>query len=275
MTKIHETAIRTNPKRGVPKTPLLSLVNVDKVFGVDTVALRRFSLTVDEGDFLSLLGPSGCGKTTALRVIAGLIRPTSGKVHWSGEHSRGEIGYVFQEPTLMPWATVEDNVWLPLRLRGESRQEARGRIDDVLSLVGLSSFARHYPRELSSGMKMRVSIARAIVTRPKLILMDEPFAALDEITRFKLNDDLLDLKERIGCTIVFVTHSVFESVFLSNRVVVMAARPGRVSEEIAIDPDRARDDRFRTSAEYAALCRSVSAALQDAMGGVLAEGSGS
>lgn len=273
MTKTSKISFSSvNPKRGVPRDPLLSLVNVEKRFDKNVLALSKFSLTVNDGDFLSLLGPSGCGKSTALRIIADLIRPTDGLVRWTGAHEQSDISFVFQEPTLMPWASVEDNVWLPLRLNGEPKPLVRERIDEMLSLVGLSSFAGHYPRELSSGMKMRVSIARAMVTRPKLILMDEPFAALDEITRFKLNDDLLDLKERIGCMVVFVTHSVFESVFLSDRVVVMAARPGRVWQEFSIDVERGRDEAFRTSSEYAALCRSISGALKDAMQSAGAQG---
>ncbi len=166
----------------------------------------------------------------------------------------------------MPWATVEDNVWLPLRLKGASKHSVRGEIMDTLKLVGLEKFARSYPRELSGGMKMRVAIARALVTHPKLILMDEPFAALDEITRFKLNNDLLEMKEKIGCTVVFVTHSVFESVFLSDRIVIMAARPGRVIRELQVDAPYPRDDVFRTSPEYAAHTREASDALHQAMG---------
>jgi NitT/TauT family transport system ATP-binding protein len=239
---------------------------VDKVFGTDVVALRGMSLQVSAGDFVSLLGPSGCGKSTALRLIAGLIHPTAGRIAWSGEHGAGDLGVVFQEPTLMPWATVAENVWLPFRLRGRTFREARDEVIGALGLVGLETFADAYPRELSGGMKMRVAIARAMVTNPRLILMDEPFAALDEITRFRLNDDLLAMKAETGCTIVFVTHSVFESVFLSNRIAVMAARPGRVIEELAVDAPYPRTEEFRTSAEYAAQCRATSEALHAAMG---------
>ena len=245
---------------------LLTLQSVDKVFAGDVVALRDMSLEIREGDFLSLLGPSGCGKSTALRLIAGLSHPTSGRIRWDGMSEDGALGVVFQEPTLMPWATVEDNVWLPMRLKGASKSSVRGEIMDTLKLVGLEKFARAYPRELSGGMKMRVAIARALVTHPKLILMDEPFAALDEITRFKLNNDLLEMKEKIGCTVVFVTHSVFESVFLSDRIVIMAARPGRVIRELQVDAPYPRDDEFRTSAEYAAHTRAASDALHEAMG---------
>lgn len=166
----------------------------------------------------------------------------------------------------MPWATVTDNVLLPFRLSGQIGAETRDRAGEMLKLVGLENFAHAYPRELSGGMKMRVSIARALITHPRLMLMDEPFAALDEITRFRLNDDLLLLKEAIGCTVVFVTHSVFESVFLSNRIVIMAARPGRVIREVAVGTAYPRTDAFRTSAEYAQHCRAASDALHEAMG---------
>lgn len=245
---------------------LLELQGVTKVFGGEVTALSGLSLRVDEGDFLSLLGPSGCGKSTALRLIAGLTAPTRGRILWEGGQAGGDLSVVFQEPTLMPWATVEANVFLPFRLRGERLAEARPRIAEVLALVGLEGFARAYPRELSGGMRMRVSIARAIATNPRLILMDEPFAALDEITRQRLNDDLLALKARIGCTVIFVTHSVFESVFLSDRIVVMAPRPGRVVEEVAVDAPYPRDMAFRTSAAYAARTQVASTALLAAMG---------
>jgi NitT/TauT family transport system ATP-binding protein len=223
------------------------------------------SLDVAEGQFMSLLGPSGCGKSTVLRIIAGLGDATSGTVEWPSLEARPEIGFVFQEPTLMPWATVFANVYLPLRLQHVSKSEARDRVMEALGMVGLEKFADSYPRELSGGMKMRVSIARALITRPKLLLMDEPFAALDEITRFKLNNDLLRLWETFGWTVIFVTHSVFESVYLSERIVVMAARPGRVVEDIAIDAPYPRGDDFRTSPIYNQYCRQTSEALQAAM----------
>jgi NitT/TauT family transport system ATP-binding protein len=245
---------------------LLQMADVSKVFNGTVKALNGMNLTLNEGDFLSLLGPSGCGKSTALRLIAGLMRPTSGRIIWNGAHDRGDIGVVFQEPTLMPWTTVAKNVWLPFRLRGQSFASVQDRIANALELVGLQNFHNAYPRELSGGMKMRVSIARAFVTNPRLILMDEPFAALDEITRQKLNDDLLALKSKIGCTVLFVTHSVFESVFLSDRIVVMAARPGRVVQELAVDAPYPRDMAFRTSQAYAAHTHVVSDALRSAIG---------
>jgi len=253
------------------RPPVLRMQNVDKTFNGSVAALRQMSLTVNAGDFISLLGPSGCGKSTALRLIAGLMRPTSGRIIWEGEQKPDDLGVVFQEPTLMPWATVAKNVYLPFRLQGKSMASVRGRIDEVLHLVGLDRFASSYPRELSGGMKMRVSIARALVTNPRLILMDEPFAALDEITRQKLNNDLLSLKAQTGCTVIFVTHSVFESVFLSDRILVMAPRPGRVVREITVDAPYPRGLEFRTSPEYSAIARTASEALMSAMGGELME----
>ena len=245
----------------------MSLRHVGKTFSANIEALRDMSLTVAEGDFLSLLGPSGCGKSTALRLIAGLSDPTTGQIAWHGDQTDHSIGFVFQEPTLMPWATVERNVWLPFRLTGKSFSSVQDTIRESLALVGLENFAESYPRELSGGMKMRVSIARALATNPRIILMDEPFAALDEINRFRLNNDLLKLREKLGCTIIFVTHSVFESVFLSNRIAVMAARPGRVIRELEIGAPYPRDERFRTSADYVAHCRTTSEALQESMDG--------
>jgi NitT/TauT family transport system ATP-binding protein len=254
--------------------PLVSLRGVSKTFSNGTLALKDMSLDVSAGQFLSLLGPSGCGKSTALRIIAGLGEPSSGAIEWPSSARSGgsdhEIGFVFQEPTLMPWATVADNVWLPLRLKGQSRRATCEQVMEALTMVGLESFARAYPRELSGGMKMRVSIARALITKPKLLLMDEPFAALDEITRFRLNNDLLELWERFGWTVIFVTHSVFESVYLAQRIVVMAARPGRVFRDLMVDAPYPRGDEFRTSPLYNENCRRVSEALHDAMAGVAA-----
>ncbi len=261
------TAVTQNTTR--PASPLVSLRAISKVFSSGTVALRDLSLDIGRGEFVSLLGPSGCGKSTALRIIAGLADATDGRVDWHGtasaERPKREIDFVFQEPTLMPWATVFNNVWLPLRLQRVSRAAARDRVMEALTMVGLEAFADAYPRELSGGMKMRVSIARALITRPKLLLMDEPFAALDEITRFKLNDELLDLWRQFGWTVVFVTHSVFESVYLSERVVTMAARPGRVVSELTIDAPYPRSADFRTSPRYGQYCRQASDALYAAM----------
>jgi NitT/TauT family transport system ATP-binding protein len=248
--------------------PLVALCGVGKTFANGVKALEGLDLTVRAGEFLTLLGPSGCGKSTALRIVAGLSEPTRGEVTWSdaaadAARARRQIGFVFQEPTLMPWATIAANVRLPLRLRRLA--DAPAGIDAALERVGLAGFADSYPRELSGGMKMRASIARALVTEPRLLLMDEPFAALDEITRFRLNGDLLALWQSLRKTVIFVTHSVFESVFLSSRIIVMTARPGRVFRELAVAASYPRDERFRTSAEYAGLCRMASEALAAAM----------
>ena len=244
---------------------ILKMEAVDKTFTGNVVALRQMNMEVRKGDFISLLGPSGCGKSTALRLIAGLMRPTVGRITWDGDGSADDLGVVFQEPTLMPWATVEKNVWLPFRMRKKSFASVKDRIHEILNLVGLDGFAERYPRELSGGMKMRVSIARAMVTNPRLILMDEPFAALDEMTRQKLNDDLLALKAKIDATVIFVTHSVFESVFLSDRILVMAARPGRVIAEIAVEEPYPRGLDWRTSSRYGEIARETSETLNNAL----------
>lgn len=250
--------------------PIVSLRRVGKTFANGTVALDGLDLTVRRGEFLTLLGPSGCGKSTALRLIAGLAGASRGEIAWTGiDRATGarprNIGFVFQDPTLMPWASVVRNVALPLDLARQPAAVSTPLVADMLERVGLAAFRDAYPRELSGGMKMRVSIARALATRPTLLLMDEPFAALDEITRFRLNDDLLGLWRSLGTTVVFVTHSVFESVYLSNRIVVMKPHPGRVFAELAIDAPFPRDQRFRTSVEYAGYCRLVSEALGGAM----------
>jgi NitT/TauT family transport system ATP-binding protein len=255
------------PNEDPAPSAIVALRNVRKAFANGVVALDGFDLSVRPGEFLTLLGPSGCGKSTALRIVAGLSEPDSGAVEWSdsqGGANKRQIGFVFQEPTLMPWATVAANVRLPLRLLN-AEADAPAKIGAALDRVGLAAFARAYPRELSGGMKMRASIARALVTEPKLLLMDEPFAALDEITRFRLNSDLLTLWQTLGKTVVFVTHSVFESVYLSSRIIVMTPRPGRAFRELVVAAPYPRDERFRTSAEYAGWCRMASEALADAM----------
>jgi len=257
--KTSEAAVRT------ASPPLVTLRGVDKVFANQVTALKGLDLEVRAGEFLSLLGPSGCGKSTVLRLLAGLAAPTRGEIYW--RTNRPELGFVFQEPTLTPWSDVFTNVWLPLRLAGVSKEKARPRVEEALEQVGLAGFAKAYPRQLSGGMKMRVSIARALVTRPTVMLMDEPFAALDEITRLKLNDDLAELRTSLGATVVFVTHSVFESVYLSDRIVVMAARPGRAVAEIIVEsPTATRQEGFRLCQAYADTCVQTSEALHLAMG---------
>ncbi len=243
----------------------ISLEGVAKRYANGTLAVQRVDMAVAHGDFVSLLGPSGCGKSTLLRMIAGLIQPSGGAITVSGGAGPEALGFVFQEPTLMPWATALKNVRLPLDLLGVGRSEAEARAAEALASVGLKGFEASYPRALSGGMKMRVSIARGLVTRPRLLLMDEPFAALDEITRFRLNNDLLTLWEAQKFTVVFVTHSVFESVYLSRRVVVMGARPGRVVADLDVAEPYPRGEDYRTSAIYASHTRDVSHALHESM----------
>jgi NitT/TauT family transport system ATP-binding protein len=257
---------------------IVSCRDVAKRFANGTLALDGATLDVEEHQFLSLLGASGCGKSTLLRLIAGLAEPSAGTITWdegardegarekgTREGGREGLSFVFQEPTLMPWATALANVALPLRLARVARSEVEARAATALASVGLAGFEKSHPRELSGGMKMRVSIARALVTRPRVLLMDEPFAALDEITRFRLNQDLLDLWRRETFTVVFVTHSVFESVFLSQRIAVMSVRPGRIWSEIAVAAPYPRDAAYRTSPVYNEHCRTVSKALEEAM----------
>ena len=253
-----------------PALPVIALAQVDKRFASGLLALRQVSLSVAAGEFVALLGPSGCGKSTVLRLAAGLEAPSAGRVDAPALRSAdaAQTAFVFQEPTLMPWASVFDNVWLPLRLAGLARAQAEPQVRAVLAAVGLGEFAGAFPAELSGGMKMRASIARALVTRPELLLMDEPFAALDEITRQRLNADLLQWWAAQKLSALFVTHSVFEAVFLSQRVLVMGARPGRVITDLVIDEPYPRQAEFRTSQRYAAACRALSLALESASEGV-------
>jgi NitT/TauT family transport system ATP-binding protein len=249
--------------------PLIRLDRVRKEFGRQVLAVEDMTLTINRGDFISFLGPSGCGKSTALRMIAGLLPVTAGTIEIEKPTAKVEqdLGFVFQEPTLMPWANVFDNVWLPLRLAGLSRSAASDRVRAALVEVGLSKFETAYPRELSGGMKMRVSIARAMVTRPRILLMDEPFAALDEMTRTKLNNDVIRLAHDHGLTVIFVTHSVFEAVYLSNRVIVMAARPGRVVADLTVAAPWPRGEDWRISAAFAAEAARVSQVLKGTLHG--------
>ncbi len=246
---------------------MLSLDAVGRRFPSGTEALRGVSLTIAAGDFITLLGPSGCGKSTLLRLLAGLDRPDHGRLSWQGEApAPGEIGFVFQDPTLLPWASAAENVYLPLRLRGVARAEAMPRVAAALASVGLAGFAQARPAQLSGGMRMRVSIARALLTRPKLLLMDEPFAALDEFTRHRLQADLLAWWQEAGCTIVFVTHSIYEAAFLARRIVLMSPRPGRIAGDIAVDlpagPARRLDPAYATL--VAAITRRLEETLNPA-----------
>ena len=248
-------------------TPAVEVLSAEKTYPNGTQALLPVDLTIEEGEFVTLLGPSGCGKSTLLKMVAGLLEPTDGRLHlWRKpvaqlDESGKKMAFVFQSPTLMPWASVQTNVRLPLDLAGAPRAEADARVTDALALVGLSKFANALPRALSGGMQMRVSIARGLVTQPDLLLMDEPFGALDEITRHKLDADLLDLWRKKKLTVIFVTHSIHEAVFLSSRVVMMAARPGRVVEEFRIDAPYPRTADFMVSPEFSRYAK----LLQDSL----------
>lgn len=247
--------------------PAVQVLSAEKTYPNGTQALLPVDLSIEEGEFVTLLGPSGCGKSTLLKMVAGLLEPTDGRLQlWHKpvaqlEESGKKMAFVFQSPTLMPWASVQTNVRLPLDLAGVPRQEADARVAEALALVGLSKFASALPRALSGGMQMRVSIARGLVTQPDLLLMDEPFGALDEITRHKLDVDLLDLWRKKKLTVIFVTHSIHEAVFLSSRVVMMAARPGRVVEEFRIDAPYPRTADFMVSPEFSRYAKQ----LQDSL----------
>jgi len=265
-----QTAPETSPSAVSDRPPAVEVLSAEKVFPNGTRALAPVDLSIAEGEFLTLIGPSGCGKSTLLKLIANLIEPSDGRLlWWRGDFSQvGQDGrrfaFVFQEPTLMPWARVDANVRLPLELANVPPAEATPLVDDAIARVGLSKFARNYPRQLSGGMKMRVSIARALATRPNLLLMDEPFGALDEFTRNKLDTDLLQLWWERKLTTVFVTHSIYEAVYLSSRIVVLAANPGRIFRTMTIDEPQPRGESFRDSPRFAAYCRELSGWLAEA-----------
>ena len=250
--------------------PVVEVLSADKVYADGTRALHPIDLRIRPGEFVTLLGPSGCGKSTLLKMIASLITPSDGRLLWwrQGFERVGEPGrklvMVFQDATLMPWARVQKNVRLPLDLAGAGRAEADARVAEALALVRLTGFERHYPRQLSGGMQMRASIARALVTDPNLLLMDEPFGALDEITRNRLDADLIQLWWKKKLTVVFVTQSIYEAVILSTRVAVMSARPGRVLKEVAIGEPHPRTDAFRVTQKFAAYAKELSELLADA-----------
>ena len=258
---------REAPAVLAPAAPAVEVLSANKTYPGGTVALEPVDLTVHEGEFVTLLGPSGCGKSTLLKMVAGLLEPTDGRLLlWRKpveqlEDAGKRMAFVFQAPTLMPWSSVEANVRLPLDLAGVPRAEADARVADALALVGLAKFANSLPRALSGGMQMRVSIARGLVVQPNLLLMDEPFGALDEITRHKLDAELLALWRKKKLTVMFVTHSIHEAVFLSSRVVVMAARPGRIVEEVLIDEPHPRTPDFMVSPRFAEYARH----LQDSL----------
>jgi NitT/TauT family transport system ATP-binding protein len=251
------------------RSAVVEILSADKTFPNGTRALAPIDLTISDGEFLTLIGPSGCGKSTLLKLIANLIEPTDGRIlWWSGPFDKvaaneRSLGFVFQDPTLMPWARVEANVRLPLDLAGIARAVSGPRVAEALARVGLEGFGRHYPRQLSGGMKMRVSIARSLITDPHLLLMDEPFGALDEFTRNRLDVDLVRLWWERKLTTVFVTHSIYEAVFLSTRVAVMGAQPGRIFKTMTIDEPHPRSEGFRNSPRFAEYCRALSASLTE------------
>jgi NitT/TauT family transport system ATP-binding protein len=246
-----------------------NLINIDHISMIyknsakkEVVALKDVSLDIKEGEFVSLLGPSGCGKTTLLRIIADLLDPSAGSVRIAGQSPREnrlrqKYGMVFQSPVLFEWRTVRKNVCLPLEIMNVPREERERRVDSQLDMVGLSAFANSYPFQLSGGMQQRVGIARALAIKPDLLLMDEPFSALDEFTREKLNEDLLDIWHKTHKTVVFVTHNISEAVFLSDRVFVLSPHPGRLSSVIDIDLPRPRTQDTRESPEFFALVSKI------------------
>jgi NitT/TauT family transport system ATP-binding protein len=251
----------------VTPLPIVELSGVSRTYDTGTRALDAVELAVHRGEFLTLVGPSGCGKSTLLHLIAGLAQPTTGRIAWWGDRlattggAGRRIALVFQAPTLMPWASLATNVRLPLDLARTPRAAADAAVTDVLARVGLAQFAKQLPRQLSGGMQMRASLARALVTEPDLLLMDEPFGALDEFTRQRLDAELLALWSAQRFTVVFVTHSIQEAVFLSTRVAVMAAHPGRLVDAWPIDEPFPRDDAFRVSARFAQYAGRLSASV--------------
>jgi NitT/TauT family transport system ATP-binding protein len=260
MTSSHEKSVAAD-------APAIEILSAHKTYPNGTQALEPVDLSIREGEFVTLLGPSGCGKSTLLKMIAGLLEPSDGRILVyrkpvdSIESTGHKMSFVFQEATLMPWAKVMANVRLPLDLQDQATSDSDAKVRDVLKLVGLEKFETSLPRELSGGMQMRVSIARGLVTEPSVLLMDEPFGALDEITRNRLDADLLDLWQKKKLTVVFVTHSIYEAVYLSNRVVVMAARPGRVVDEVMIDEPYPRGNDFRVSTQFSQYAKR----LQDSL----------
>lgn len=241
---------------------------LSKVYPDGTVAVKDVNLTINEGEFLSFVGPSGCGKSTIFKMITGLSGPTGGTLEVMGTtpkqaRKQSDTAFVFQDHTLLPWSSVIDNVSLPLAIRGVSRKERQLEAERVLELVGLKDYMKSMPRQLSGGMKMRASIARALISKPKLLLMDEPFGALDEITRQTLQLELLDLwSQDQEMTVLFVTHNVFEAVFLSTRIAVMTPRPGKIAAVIDVPVPFPRSESFRTTPEFGQIVRSVSDALK-------------
>jgi len=251
-------------------SPEIAFTGVGKRFRTGAPVLEKITLTIDRGEFVSILGPSGCGKSTLLKMIAGLTPVSDGSITVNGmtpENARETMSFIFQDATLLPWRTVERNVGLGLELEWAARPVRAEKVSEMLALVGLAKVAKLYPRQLSGGMKMRVSIARALATRPRILLMDEPFAALDEMTRDRMNEELLRLQQEHGWTVVFVTHSVTEAVFLSSRVVVLAPHPGRIHEVVRVGLEPARTSGTRVSGEFEDEVSRISRILHGAHSG--------
>ena len=246
---------------------LAELRDVGKVFSNGEIVISDLNLVINKSDFITLLGKSGCGKTTILKILCGLLKPTKGKVIWptstftNSERNPANLSVVFQDSNLLPWLNVFDNIYLPLKLNKIEKYEGYERVIDCLRLVGLNDYKNYYPNQLSGGMKMRVSIARSLVTKPKVILMDEPFAALDEITRFRLNNDLLEIYKKYDLTIIFITHSIYESVYLSNKIALISDKPASLLEKIYLSSNKNRTDNYRLSTEYLENCRMISEKL--------------
>ena len=249
------------------KTILAELLNVNKTFSNGESVIKDLNLCVNKSDFITLLGKSGCGKTTILKILCGLLKVTSGKLNWptstftNSDKNPANLSVVFQDSNLLPWLNVFDNVLLPLKLNRSGFYESHEMVINSLKLVGLNNYKKHLPNQLSGGMKMRVAIARALVTKPKVMLMDEPFAALDEITRFKLNNDLLKIYKEYDLTIIFVTHSIYESVYLSNKIALISDKPARLNELVYLPNIKERNDEYRLSSEYIENCKKISEKL--------------
>ena len=246
---------------------LAELRDVGKVFSNGEIVISDLNLVINKSDFIILLGKSGCGKTTILKILCGLLKPTKGKVIWptstftNSERNPANLSVVFQDSNLLPWLNVFDNIYLPLKLNKIEKYEGYERVIDCLRLVGLNDYKNYYPNQLSGGMKMRVAIARSLITKPKVILMDEPFAALDEITRFRLNNDLLEIYKKYDLTIIFITHSIYESVYLSNKIALISDKPASLLEKIYLSSNKNRTDNYRLSTEYLENCRMISEKL--------------
>ena len=256
--------INLNKNNKKNKNILAELDQVTKIFTNGEVVLKNLNLKIFKNDFITLLGKSGCGKTTILKILCGLLKTTEGKVNWptstfkNSERNPANLSVVFQDPNLLPWLNVFDNIFLPLKLNKKNRKKNYQTVMNFIELVGLTDFKDYFPSQLSGGMKMRVAIARALITKPKVILMDEPFGALDEITRFKLNNDLLNIYKKYKLTIIFITHSIYESAYLSNKIALISDRPASINEIIYLDKDEEKNEDYYLSTDYLNKCKKIS-----------------